>query len=198
MARQGRGRKLNHDIINVTELDDDFDEFTVSNDTSNTVSRDNSRAVSRDSSYNKNKTITNGIFKTTYKDPLSNKNYKDPLQTLSVKDPFKQDSRFPSRNTDLLSDSSVKRDSEAKRTENQKDSKPQNVQQNNVTSTQDSLRQIKTLSSHQVSSTSMSLSKPVTSIHITKRYNATPRVNKNQKGFGHEEKDLYIDDIEDF
>lgn len=192
MANQRRGKRvLNHDIVNVTDLDDDFETLTYSRDTN----------VSRDSSSNKQRTVSNsvnGAFNTNFRDPLSNKNYQDPLKTMAVKDPFAKNGEMNSGRSGVSNNSSLDQGSDTKRNLSQKDLTQQTVRQSEEKSTQHNLRQMKTLPSRQVSTTPLSPNKPVSSVHITKRYNSTPRVKPNQKGFGHEERDLFIDDIEDF
>lgn len=205
MAHQRRVVKgPKHDIINVTEIDDDLDELSLSGGSS---------------SYKTKVTTTpiNGHVKPKYKDPLSSNNYKDPLKSMNVKDPFAEkkelnsssnnkmpESVFSSTNNKMQESVLLNYESVFKTKPTQSSLNVQSGQNKNGISTQSSSHATPSTTTTTPSTTSSRGSTQInrnqhfTSTQSSKRNNAPTRINKNQKGFSHEEKDLYIDDIEDF
>ncbi|XP_045200906.2 uncharacterized protein LOC123554689 [Mercenaria mercenaria] len=193
MANQRRGRKgFHHDIINVTELDDDLEEFTLSSDINPSKSKTSTTIGHAGAA-----TIT-GHVKTNYSVLLPKTAYHDPLKTISVKDPFAEKSKLNLDRNNKTPSSSFKLDNDLKRNTLQNTSAGQTGLNKDAVSTQNSPQVTKTTTTRGLASTPLNKNNPVTTTYITKRYNATPRVDKNKKGFSREEKDLYIDDIEDF
>ncbi|XP_060560479.1 uncharacterized protein LOC132720367 [Ruditapes philippinarum] len=188
MAHHRRGGKgARNDIINVTEIDDDLDEFSLSN---------------------KPKTITSGInghVKPKYTDPLTSKSYKDPLKTITVKDPFAEKSKLNVISNHKLPESSLNNDSIFTKKTSQSSLTVQTGQKSGI-STQSSSHATSTTTTttpapsrgFASSSTQFTRNQQFTTIQTNKRNNLPSRINKNQKGFSREEKDMYIDDIEDF
>ncbi|KAL4220454.1 hypothetical protein ACF0H5_020855 [Mactra antiquata] len=175
MSYARRMKKVSHDgVLNVFDLDDELEELNISTD--NEV---------------KDKGIINSKVKqrskSTYVDPLSNRNYVDPLSKRSVKDVECTNSKSSEMENKTKTDDKDKTGSQTNRTQSLQTTNKVEITQKGQQPTQNVTQKPQTTQRN-----------PTFSSNNINRNRVTPRVNKDQKGFGHEERDMFVDDIEEF
>lgn len=195
MAYQRKSKKALHsEVINVTDLDDEFEEFSLSTSTEHPVKRsvaNNIRAeVNAKPSGHKHtvSNITSG--KTEEKDPLCSKQYSDPLRTKRP-DPVVLNSKQPLPNKEFetkdhpFTTSTTAKNNVSLSTQPKLEASYVNGSRTNVSRTAGQNEHTQQRN-------------PVFGAYTTNSSLNRNRISKNQKGFGHEERDLFIDDIEEF
>ena len=187
MGSQNRSKKpTNYGAIHITDLDDDFDELTLFDD-SNSKKKEPDRPKLGVKPPSKG---TSGAKSSTIEKPHSVQIKPDIKMKESLERSVLPSGNKPNRTGKFMAN--IESPNSARSVlSNQSESKPTQRGALLTPITQS------VTSSRSNTTTPLNQRTPVSVVQITKRYTGTPQ-NKNTKGIGHEVNDMFIDDIEDF
>lgn len=172
MAYNRRIKKVSHDgVLNVFDLDDDIEELSLAVD----------EGVKDKRSVNK---TTKQPLRPKYVDPLANRNYVDPLSNSSIV-PISLSNSPPTDKNPKTNGNDTK------------------VASNGISTQRSSASSVSTRKEQQTTQSVQPKAQPhqrnpTFASNYSNRSIVTQRTNKNQKGFGHDEHDMVVDDVEEF